>query len=158
LLAAIFIIASVLLYVDARNAQRFTRARVAAIVALYLAGCLSKEHAIVTPLLFWWADRTFLAAVPFETQRLRLLYVLAGASGLSFIVFRWLILGGKGISGFSPFIPFVSLKTSSADRFLTVLGVVPTWTGLLVWPTRLMSEYGPPEFAVARGPDLWQLP
>jgi hypothetical protein len=158
LLAAIFVLAAVILYIDARKTAGFTRGRIVAIIALYLAGCLSKEHAIVVPLLFLWADTTILADVPFEAHRRRLLYTLAGATGLGFITFRWLILGGHGVGGFSPFIPFVSLKTDGVERFLTVVGVIPTWTELLLWPTRLMSEYGPPEFAVARGLAVWQIP
>jgi hypothetical protein len=158
LLAAIFITSSVVLYVDARRGQRFSGRRIGAIVTLYLAGCLSKEHAVVTPLLFLWADTTVLSDAPAEPHRRRLLYVLAAMTGVIFIGFRWLVLGGRGIGGFSPFIPFVSLKTNSVNRLLTVLGIVPTWAQLLIWPTRLMSEYGPPEFSVATGPEVWQLP
>jgi len=62
------------------------------------------------------------------------------------------------ISGFQPFIVFQALDLSYANRVLTMIGVVPEWIRLLLWPARLSTEYAPPYIDIAQGPSLAQLP
>ena len=62
------------------------------------------------------------------------------------------------ISGFQPFIVFQALDLSYANRVLTMLGVVPEWVRLLLWPAHLSTEYAPPYVDIAQGPSLVQLP
>jgi hypothetical protein len=70
---------------------------------------------------------------------------------------RALVKNGE-ISGFQPFIVFQALGLSYGNRVLTMLGAVPEWVRLLLWPARLSTEYSPPYVNVAQGPAAWQLP
>jgi tetratricopeptide (TPR) repeat protein len=53
---------------------------------------------------------------------------------------------------------FQTLDLSYANRVLTMIGVVPQWIRLLLWPARLTTEYAPPDIDIAQGPSLVQLP
>jgi hypothetical protein len=83
---------------------------------------------------------------------LRPLYLALGLTAVLFLALRTAVLGGDTIG------------TSTADalagstfagRTLTMLGVVPHWTRLLLWPAHLRADYGPNELAAAAG---WGLP
>jgi hypothetical protein len=65
---------------------------------------------------------------------------------------------GDNIAGFQPFIVFQALDLSYVNRVLTMLGVVPEWLRLLLWPAHLTTEYAPPYIDVAQGPSVVQLP
>jgi hypothetical protein len=131
-----------------------------AIVACYALALLAKEHAIVLPALLVAAEATVIAdARPLRARlgALRPFGLVLALVAVCYLGARALVKDGD-ISGFQPFIVFQALGMSYANRVLTMLGVVPEWIRLLLWPARLTTEYAPPYVTVAQGPALWQLP
>jgi hypothetical protein len=160
LLTALLLFVGVSLYLQARAKGGLPSRRIAILAAVCLAACLFKEHGVVLPALFLAAEATVVVDERAPRVRVRALApayaVWLGVTGV-YLGWRWLVIG-HGLSGFSEFVPFVTLKAGYVDRVLTMLGVVPTWMRLMFWPVRLTTEYGPPELAVASQPGLWQLP
>lgn len=163
LLVAVFMLPAVALYLRdrMRSGGVLARRTIAAILLLYAAACFSKEHGIVLPALLIAAELTVIAdAAPIgeRVRRLRPFYLALTAIALAFLAARSRVFAGQGIVGFQPFQPFASLHSSSTDRILTAIGVVPEWFRLLYWPAHLSSEYSPPETEIAQGLSLSQLP
>jgi len=126
------------------------------ICACYALALFAKEHAIVLPALLVAVelisvrDGRRLAAVRPLLLCMTLIAVL-------YLAARSVVKGGE-ISGFQPFIVFQALDLSYWNRVLTMVGVVPEWVRLLLWPARLSTEYAPPYVDIAQGPSLIQLP
>ena len=132
----------------------------ATICVCYTLGLFAKEHAIVLPALIIAAE------VLLGSERRRLAERLVGIRplvlcltllGTLYLAARSAVKGGD-ISGFQPFVVFQTLDLSYANRVLTMIGVVPQWIRLLLWPARLTTEYAPPDLDIAQGPSLVQLP
>ncbi len=163
LLVAVFMLPAVTLYLRDRMSDGGVLAprTIAAILLLYAGACFSKEHGIVLPALLVAAELTVItgtAPVGERMRRLRPVYLALAAIALAFLAARSRVFAGQGIVGFQPFQPFASLHSSSTDRILTAIGVVPEWFRLLYWPARLSSEYSPPETEIAQGLSVSQLP
>ena len=131
-----------------------------AICASYGAALFFKEHAIVLPALLVAVD----LILSRDERPLRARLVLARPLMLWQTLVAVLYLAARAavkhgdISGFQPFIVFQALDLSYANRVLTMLGVVPEWLRLLLWPAHLRTEYSPPYIDVAQAPSLVQLP
>jgi hypothetical protein len=157
---ALVVLAGMELYLDARTRGVLSRGRITVLALIGLGACLFKEHGVVFPALLFLAEATIVADARSAGDRFR---SLAPAFGIwlgvsaTWILWRWLVIG-HGLSGFSAFVPFVTLKVGYLDRVLTMLEVVPTWLRLIVWPIRLSTEYGPPDLPVTHGFELTQLP
>jgi len=163
LLVAVFMLPALTLYLRdrMRDGGVLTSRTIAAIALFYGAACFSKEHGIMLPALLIAAELTVIAdASPFRerVRRLRPFYLGLTAIALAFLAARSRVFAGQGIVGFQPFQPFASLGSSSTDRILTAIGVVPDWIRLLYWPAHLSSEYSPPDTEIAQGPSVSQLP
>jgi hypothetical protein len=131
------------------------------IVALYATACLIKEHGIVLPALLVVAELLLVSDTRSIATRLReqLAFALGlVAVALAFVAVRSVVLSENGVAGFHPFIVFQTLKLSYADRVLTMLGVVPEWMRLVLWPARLSMDYTPPMIGIAQGLAIEQLP
>ena len=132
----------------------------ATICIFYTLGLFAKEHAIVLPALIIAAEvllgveRRPLAQRLVSIRPLVLCLTLLAAV---YLATRSAVKGGD-ISGFQPFVVFQTLDLSYANRVLTMIGVVPQWIRLLLWPARLTTEYAPPDIDIAQGPSLVQLP
>ena len=132
----------------------------AAICVCYAAALFFKEHAIVLPALLVAVDAIVarddgsLRARLIRARPLLLCQTLVAAL---YIAARAAVKHGD-ISGFQPFIVFQALDLSYTNRVLTMLGVVPAWVRLLLWPAHLTTEYAPPEIDIAQGVSLLQLP
>lgn len=145
--------------------RRLTGGRIAAgdaigICACYAGALLFKEHAIVLPALLVAIE----VIVARDERRLlarlvmvRPLVLWQTLVAVLFLAARAAVKHGD-IAGFQPFIVFQALDLSYANRVLTMLGVVPDWLRLLLWPAHLTTEYAPPYVDVAQGPSLVQLP
>lgn len=126
----------------------------------YTLGLFAKEHAIVLPALIIAAevllgcDNRPLAQ---RLVRIRPLVLCLTLLAALYLAARSAVKGGD-ISGFQPFVVFQTLDLSYANRVLTMVGVVPQWIRLLLWPARLTTEYAPPDLDIAQGPSLVQLP
>jgi hypothetical protein len=132
----------------------------AAICVFYTLGLFAKEHAIVLPALIIAAEVLLGSEKRPLARRLvsiRPLVLWLTLLGTLYLAARSAVKGGD-ISGFQPFVVFQTLDLSYANRVLTMIGVVPQWIRLLLWPARLTTEYAPPDIDIAQGPSLVQLP
>ena len=161
LLVALALLGATLLYLRDRQSGPLRPSTAVWIVALYVLGCLTKEHAAVLPAVLMAAELTVIedrTPARDRVRRLRPFYLAMVAAALAFIAVRSRVLADRPLGGFEPFLPFSALRISATDRALTALGVVPQWVRLLYWPARLSADYGPPEIDIAQGPSVLQLP
>jgi protein O-mannosyl-transferase len=159
LLAALFLIPAVALYIRRRNANELTIGPMLAIAALYAAACLSKEHGIVLPALLLAAE--VIVVVDRTPLRARLTALRPFALSLALVAVVFLAAhahANQEITGFHPYVPFVVIGVGAMGRVFTMVGLVPEWLRLFLWPLHLASEYGPPADPVATGFQLYQVP
>ncbi|HEU4569615.1 MAG TPA: hypothetical protein VFS07_03505 [Gemmatimonadales bacterium] len=135
--------AAAALWLDQRAGRRALGPTAVTIALLYLAGLGLKEHALLLPVLLFVAG----AAVPRvagtgQTSRRREWGVLLGlvAIGAAVWAARTAILGGAVSAP-----PAHGLPVEPLPRALTMLGVVPHWVRLLLWPAHLQADYAPLE-------------
>jgi Flp pilus assembly protein TadD len=147
------------LYIRWRNRDVLDTKRMVALGAMYFTACFAKEHAIVIPALLAAAE-CFVVETrePLRARAVRLRpFVLAlAALGLTFLLIRSLVL--PSVTGFQLYVPFQVEQVGTLRRVATMVGLVPVWTRLFLWPAHLRSEYGPPEFPMADGLRFDQLP
>jgi protein O-mannosyl-transferase len=139
LIAALSVVSAVAIYVGARNDGRVPPA--VGIGALYAVGVFAKEHAIVLPGLLLLAEGTVIKT---KIQNVRATVVALTVVGVGYLVARVAAIGS--VVGESPSI--VLAGASYATRVWTMLGVVPEWIRLFVWPAHLVQAYAPPDTAV----------
>jgi hypothetical protein len=144
IVAALFLFAAVLVYLRAREHGALSTGAQAAIAVLYLLACLTKEHGLVLPALLLALEFTVLENRPYAPG-LRRFYLLLAAVGLGCFAVRNAVLGD--LAGDLP--PYWMVGISTAQRWLTMLAVVPQWIRLLLWPAHLQADYGPRELEVA---------
>jgi hypothetical protein len=132
-----------------------------AIVLLYTVACFSKETGFLLPGLLLAAEAT-VVATRLDPKRqtwgarvseLWMLYVACAVIGTGYLALRRSVLGGFGDDPNT----VISLLSHEA-RLLTMLGVVPEWARLLLWPARLSADYSPPEIPVILGPAAELIP
>jgi Flp pilus assembly protein TadD len=153
LLAALTVVLATWWYV-ARRAVGSLRGRdVVGLALLYVAGCLSKEHAIVLPALLLAAEMTVVAA-PHRRRELWPLAVTLGAVAIAYLAVRASVL--QGVVGEIPAVEFRG--ASMATRWWTMLAIAGQWLRLLVWPVHLAAVYSPPATPVLHGPTLAVVP
>jgi protein O-mannosyl-transferase len=154
LMVGLLVCVALTLYLRARERGAPGTLTIAAILAIYLAAALFKEHALILPALLIGAEltviRSRLPAHPgIAAIRPLVLYMGLVAAGL--LAIRTAVVGS-------------SVGTPAAEalwgaampgRALTMLGVVPEWARLLFWPWHLQADYGPNEIIAATG---WGLP
>jgi hypothetical protein len=148
------------LYIRSRRRGPLRPRTIAVILLVYVAACFAKEHAIVLPALLLAAELTVIDDPRPLRQRLaafRLFGLLLTLGALVYMFARTLVVTA-GLSGFAPYVVFQSLQLSYANRVLTMIGVVPQWVRLFLWPARLVTDYSPPYVDIAQGPALNQLP
>jgi hypothetical protein len=161
LLVATAILAAVSLYLRDRLAGELRTSTALWVLLLYAVACFAKEHGIVLPAILVAAELTVIAdPIPWRerARRLRPLYLTMVAIAVAFVAARSAVLSDHSLGGFAPFTPFAALKTSSTDRMLTAIGVVPEWLRLLFWPARMSADYGPPDIDIAQGLSVVQIP
>ena len=113
-------------------------------VLTYLVTCFFKENAVILPGLLLAAEITVIRDPrPFwiRVAAVRPLVLALAAAGLAFLTVRSAVLDNvvgsftaEGLQGLS-----------AGQRALTMLGVVPEWARLLVWPAHLQADYSPQE-------------
>ena len=161
LCVALLLLVAVGIYLRRRlTASRVSVVEAIAICACYAAALCFKEHAIVLPALLVAVELILSRDERPLRARLALVRPLVLWQTLVAVLYlaaRAAVKHGD-ISGFQPFIVFQALDLSYANRVLTMLGVVPDWLRLLLWPAHLRTEYSPPYIDVAQGPGIVQLP
>lgn len=158
LLVAIFLCLAMGIYLRARRDGPLRPRTIAAIIALYALGLLSKEHAIVLPLLVLAAEFTVLSGPGWQprTRELRVFGLL-----LVLVSFAHLFVLGRihgDIAGFISYPAFEYLRMTTADRAGTMAMLLPRIARLLVFPTRLLGDYSPNDVPMSQGFDALQLP
>lgn len=158
---ALLLMIAVGIYVRRRlTVGRLPMRSAAGICACYAVALFAKEHAIVLPALLVAVEMTLISDDRTFRQRLvalRPLLLVLTLVAVLYIAARDIVKGGD-ISGFQPFIVFQALDLSYANRVLTMIGVVPHWVRLLLWPAHLSTEYAPPYIDIAQGPEFLQVP
>lgn len=155
LLVAVLVLFASLLYLRAREVGRLTVRDGAAITACYAAACFVKEHAIMLPALLaaleLWGVRD---SRPLRQRvgEVRLFFLVLLLVGAVFLLVRTTVLGG--LAGDKP--PGWMSQVDTLHRWLTMLAMLPTIAGLLLWPAHLQAEYGPAEILPATSVGLEQ--
>jgi len=149
LLVALLLTLATTIYLEGRRDGDLGGKQVAAILALYILACFTKEHGLVLPGLLVAAEMTVAPRGPKREKRrtnLRVLYWGCCLVGLSFIAVRSMVLQGDIVGSFTA---EALVGSSLYGRLLTMLAVVPEWARLLVWPAHLQTEYTPQEIVAA---------
>jgi hypothetical protein len=160
LLAALFMIPAITIYVRGRNANEFGPGRMVVITVLYAFACLAKEHGIVLPAVLFAAELTIV--VDKTPLRHRLVEVRPLILGLVAVALAYLwthsIASSGALTGFQQYAAFSTMRIHSTGRALTMFGLAPEWLRLFFWPIHLSSEYGPPAHPVVTGFHIYQIP
>ncbi|HXD22397.1 MAG TPA: hypothetical protein VN613_03490 [Gemmatimonadaceae bacterium] len=115
---------------------------VTAILALFVAGMLIKENAIVLPALIVAAEAFLVRdARPWRERARALVSLLLWMTmfAVAFIWVRILVTGAVGGDTQHPSLQHLSM----GQRALLMLGLVPRIGRLLVWPDHLFADYSP---------------
>jgi hypothetical protein len=134
---------------------------VALIVILHAIACFSKETGFLLPGLLLAAEATVVATHLNPERRtwrarareLWTLYAACAVVGIAYLALRRSVLGGFGDDPNT----VISMLDHEA-RLLTMLGVVPEWARLLLWPARLAADYSPPGTPVILRPAVQVVP
>lgn len=137
-------------YIDRRrSSQPLTPRWIAAMAIGYLAAMLFKEHAILLPALMVAAELTVIADPRPWRERaaaLRPFFLVLVLTAVSYIAIRDAALGGDTKGSFTA---EALTGLGLGGRTLTMLGVVPEWVRLFVWPAHLRADYSPGEIVAA---------
>lgn len=148
LLAALIVMA----YLKIRRSTAHLRFRDGAVLfGLYLTATLFKESGLVLLGLLVAAELTVIhdeRPIGERLARIRplLLTMLLGAT--VFVAIRSMALRGDTVGTFTA---EALAGQSMGGRALTMLGVVPHWFRLLLWPAHLQGDYSPREIETATG-------
>ena len=149
LAAALCAVLAVCGYLDWRAAGSALGGKVLALFACaYAVTCLFKESGIVLPGLLAAAELTIVRDPRPLSVRFRQLWPLAATLvlvGAGFVLLRTLVLSSFA----GTFAAEVFRNLSPGQRTLTMLGVVPEWARLFVWPAHLQVDYSPQEIVAA---------
>jgi hypothetical protein len=137
-------------YIRARSHGDLATWSSIAFVLTYLVACFFKENAVILPGLLLAAEFTVVRdARPLRTRltAIRPLILALTATGFAFLAVRSAVLDNvvgsftaEGLQGLS-----------AGQRALTMLGVVPEWVRLFIWPAHLQADYSPQEISGAVG-------
>ncbi|HTR78534.1 MAG TPA: hypothetical protein VMH39_10500 [Gemmatimonadaceae bacterium] len=156
---ALATVCAVRLYVARRAAARFSARDILVIAALYAFACGVKENGFVLPVLLA-ASELILVRDPRPLWsrfiELRPFALTLGLIAVGYLWARNVVLGRMG--GFELYVPFDALHTTGVQRIVTMVGLVPQWVRLFLWPAHLSAEYGPPQYPIASGPEIGQVP
>lgn len=154
---ALAIVTATALYVEARRRGPLGVGTIVALLACYAVGLGMKEHALLLPAFFAAAELTVLRAEPRRgeaAQRLRFL-----AYGLVLLAAVWLVLRTEIVGELAGDRAHVALRGLGLwDRSWLMLGLVPEFTRLFLWPVRLYSDYSPQLIGLRVEPSLAHLP
>jgi 4-amino-4-deoxy-L-arabinose transferase-like glycosyltransferase len=158
LLVALCLALAMGIYLRARHRGWLTPREAAGVLALYVVGLLSKEHAIVLPALLVAAELTVIqdAAWRSRVEAMRRVALLTVAISAAYLLVRSRVQ--LDFTGFVPFPVFRFLHMTAFDRIATMMTEIPRIARLLVFPTHLSGDYSPTEVVVQKGFDLTQLP
>ena len=141
-------VAALLVYLRARRQEAMSGRTRLVLAGIALWAMLSKEQGLLVPLALVLAEATLVPSAEsfaLRMRRLTPLWVLMTAMVSLVLALRWMVLGQ--LSGGVPAVALVG--ASLGERALTMLGVVPEWARLLLWPQHLQADYSPPGLDLA---------
>jgi hypothetical protein len=157
LLVAIFMFAGVARYIEARRRGALNASDMGVVLGCFVAGLLSKEHALVMPgllvaseVLIDNRDERFGDRV----KRAWILFAFLIVAAVCFMVVRTAVVGAFRAGGSNELLagqPF-------SARFFTMLNVMMDWVRLFVWPAQLSADYSFPRTRLSTGPELSMVP
>lgn len=153
LMAGVFSLAALVLWVRADEASPLPARSMAAVTILYALALMSKESAIMLPAMLVLADAARGVLTPHTirawlVRHARVLPALV-ATATTYMVVRTLVLGGLAPSRLDPALEFAA---GPVERLLTALQAWPIFVRLLVFPFTLLADYGPRIIMPATGP------
>ena len=154
LLAALFMFLALLVFLRSRRHGNVSVRDTCVIAVLYVLGCLSKEHAIVLPLLLIAAEATVLVTeTPLRARlaAIRPLVLALGVTGLTIVWLRIHVLGSTAAASDESNALFLGQPFSI--RAMTMLRVLLEWIRLFFWPAHLSADYSPRAIDVVTGPN-----
>jgi hypothetical protein len=158
LIVASLLLSGVALYARDRRHGALRRRTAGWIVAGFVFGLFTKEHAIVLPALLvcveWAGRRSGFAPVADAWQTTRRLVLVLGLIAATYLAWRAQVLGA--VTGDLPH--WAVRDRSLWERALIMLGVFPHIVRLLFFPARLYADYAPAHVAVLPEPALGHLP
>jgi len=145
---AVVMVAAVALYVrDRREGLPLGRRATIIIAVLYAAGMLVKENAIVLPALIVAAEVLLVDDRRPWRVRLDSLLSLLVWMGLLAAAFLWVRVRITGEVGGDVMHPSLMNRTAG-ERALVMLGLLPEFGRLFLWPARLYADYSPRQVPV----------
>ena len=153
--AAAFMLYALGVFLRARTRGVLSAADTSVIVFSYALALLSKEHAIVFPLVLLAAELTVTSRRPMVRARvveLRPLALLLTAVGLAFLWARITVLAHS--RGAPPLPSLLFVEQPPGIRAMTMLRVALEWVRLLFWPAKLSADYSPRHIDLITGPTI----
>ncbi len=160
LLVATLTLSGLALYASDRDTGRVRARTVAWMVAGFVFGLFTKEHAIVLPALLigveWSGARIRFASHPLAWQDARRLALLLGLIAAIYLAWRAQILGA--VTGDLPH--WAMHDRTMLERVAIMTALVPEFVRLLLFPAKLYSDYAPglipvlPEFGLRHLPGV----
>jgi hypothetical protein len=137
------LLSAMLIYVRERQGGvTLPRGSAVAIVALYVAGMLIKENAIVLPALLVIAELFLVRDTRPWRERADALFSLLVWMAMFAVAFLWVRMKVTGELGGDTEHPALRHLTMG-QRSLLMLGLVPEFGRLFVWPDHLSADYSP---------------
>jgi len=133
------------LYLRARRRPELTVRDSAGLFLLLATAALCKENGIILLGLLVVAELTIIQdRRPWRSRVVALLptYLLLGLAAALILIARRAALG----AAVGEYPSLVLRGLDLRDRCLTMLGIVPEWVRLFLWPAHLRADYGPAEF------------
>jgi len=153
MLAGIPMILAATFYLRDRKAGELRPGTVAAIAVSFGIALLSKEHGIVLPALLLLAELVFarglFAPLGWARPRTWLLARTMTLMVIVYVVVRLAILGG--FAGDAPHPALEGMPT--VERWWVMLGLVPEFVRLFLWPAKLYADYSPHLVPLLTAPD-----
>jgi hypothetical protein len=142
---ALAVVGGVWLYLQSRRGPELRARESIGLLLLLVTGGLLKENGIVLVGLLLAAEVTVVVDPRPLARRVRSLlptYLLLGLGATLILLARRAALGAT----VGEYPALVLYNLGARDRLLTMLGIVPEWARLFLWPAHLRADYAPPEF------------
>lgn len=145
---ALFVCLGVWLYLRARRRPELTARDSVTLLLLLAAASLCKENGVILLPLLAAAEATVVRdsrPAGARAKALLPMYLLLVLGALLLVAARRAALG----TTVGEYPTLVLGDLGLRDRTLTMLGIVPEWARLFLWPAHLRADYGPAEFVAA---------
>lgn len=144
------VLATVLVYLRARARGPLAPADRLGIFLLTLVASLFKEQGLILPAVLALAEWTVVHPAPTDRKPVREAVVASILGAGASLMLRFAFFQSLGVGEAAAAIKGLD----TATRLKVVVGTVPVWWRLLLWPRDLSAEYSPPAYGPALGQGL----